>query len=457
MIEKVKNIINQYHMLSRGDSVLLALSGGADSVCLLEVLLLLKEEYELTLFAAHMNHNLRGEESDADENFVRMLCKEKNIPLFVKSVEIKKIAERKKQSTELVAREERYHFFEEVSEENHIQKIATAHNANDNAETVVFRLIRGTGISGLTGIPAVRGKIIRPLLFVNREEILPFLNANQLSYRIDSTNEENIFTRNKIRHKILPIAKEINPGFVETIAGFTDRMRETQEFLEDAAKKEFQNIVRIKKEGLSLPFEDFKNLPEGIKFPLLSLCTQYFGENLSTVLFEEIKTLILHNTVSKQRIIHDLCIRTGYGELIMEKMEKNSKSEFYCKELILPTGEMVSKRGKYRIAYALEEKNTEIVQKKLNTVYLDYDKIEDKIFVREREKGDIYFLNHDSGTKTLKKMMIDKKIPCKDRDEIPIFVSGGEILYIYGFPISEKIRANSDTKKILSIEISEVL
>ena len=213
LITKAEAAIEKYKFLSGGDSVIIALSGGADSVTLLSVLNSLKEKYNLKLYAAHLNHGIRGEEADNDEKFCKILCENYNVQLFVKHIDVPKLCAEQKISAELCGRNERYKFFDELSAKLNA-KVATAHTASDNAETLLFNLCRGSSLAGAAAIPPKRGNIIRPLITLTRNEIESYCAENSLSYVTDSTNMSDSYTRNKIRHKVIPALKEVNPQIV---------------------------------------------------------------------------------------------------------------------------------------------------------------------------------------------------------------------------------------------------
>ena len=232
--DKILTAIKQYDMLGDCKSVTVALSGGADSVTLLHSLKTLEKELGTELSACHVNHNLRGEESDGDEAYVRQLCQELEVPLKVFSVDVTGSVT-KHQSTEERARELRYEAFEKMSQAFG-SKVATAHNACDNAETVLLNMLRGTGLKGLCGIPTVRDYLIRPLILCTRDEIEGYCEENGLRYVTDSTNASTAYTRNKIRLELMPKLLEINPSLYEGIGRMTFALSEDSRFLEDMAK-----------------------------------------------------------------------------------------------------------------------------------------------------------------------------------------------------------------------------
>ena len=220
LITKTEAAIKKYDLLSGGDSVIIALSGGADSVTLLSVLNSIKEKYNLKLYAAHLNHGIRGEEADNDEKFCKVLCENYNVQLFVKHIDVPKLCTEQKISAELCGRNERYKFFDELSAKLNA-KVATAHTASDNAETLLFNLCRGSSLAGAAAIPPKRGNIIRPLITLTRNEIESYCAENSLSYVTDSTNMSDSYTRNKIRHKVIPALKEVNPQAESAMLAFS--------------------------------------------------------------------------------------------------------------------------------------------------------------------------------------------------------------------------------------------
>ena len=231
----IKNNLLKYNRLLNDNKVMVALSGGADSVCLLYLLLEIKDEFNIILEACHVNHMLRGEQSDADEQFVRDLCKKLDIPLHVQRIDVKAL-QKKHQSLEEAAREARYSYFAETGN-NSI--IATAHNADDNAETVLLNILRGTALKGLCGIPDVRGNIIRPLLEVTREEIITFLTEKSIPYVTDESNLSDEFTRNYLRIHVMPLLLRLNPSLLSAVTRMTDILRLDEEYLNEIAKNSY--------------------------------------------------------------------------------------------------------------------------------------------------------------------------------------------------------------------------
>ena len=240
METKVRYAIEKYGMLKEGDTAVVGLSGGADSCALLLALLALKDSLGINIEACHINHNLRGEESDGDELFVRTLCAERGVPLTVFSIDVRGAAQ-KHESTEETARKLRYEKFAEMCRNG--SKLATAHTASDNAETVLMNMIRGTGTKGLAGIPPVRDMFIRPVIFCTREDTEEYCRQNGIEFVTDSSNLSDDYTRNRIRHKLIPLLEEFNPSFIAAVTRMTEAVGDDSAFLDEYSEQAAQKCV----------------------------------------------------------------------------------------------------------------------------------------------------------------------------------------------------------------------
>ncbi|MBR4949837.1 MAG: tRNA lysidine(34) synthetase TilS [Clostridia bacterium] len=442
MEEKVFNYITENSLLEKGDTVLVALSGGSDSVALISVLLYLREKLSLTLFAAHVNHNLRGEDSLNDENFVRKLCKDHNIPLFVKSVDIEKISKEKNLGTEECARDERYKFFYEVSKEKGISKIATAHNKNDNAETVLFNLLRGSGLSGLSGIPCKRDNIVRPLLCVSKEEILKYLLEKEQTFVTDKTNFETDYTRNKIRLNVFPLLSEINGGFINNIYRCSQSLKEDEEYLSEISKKELKKIANGKK----LSIDGLKNLPLSIlNRVILIFYKENFNKSPDFTDIKLIREMVFNGRTSMKLDLSEKisCVR-GYDFIEFFEEEKKAVADF-CYEISHKVFiEEVSKT----VSITKVENINNFVTKNL----YDCDKICGMLKARKRKAGDYFTL---SMKKSLKKLFIDKKVPREDRESAIVIADEKGVVFVEGFGVSKEYRVDKDSKNIGYIEIEK--
>lgn len=264
MKEKVLGTIKKYNLIENGDKIVIGVSGGPDSIALLNVLLEIKNEniINFDVVVCHINHMIREEAND-DEEYVLNFCKKYNIEFYARRIEIEKIAKESKIGTEEAGRNARYEFFNEILERTSSNKIATAHTSNDNAETVLMNIIRGSGTSGLKGIEVKRDNLIRPLIECNREEIEKYCEENELDPRIDKTNFENIYTRNKVRNMLIPYIKEnFNPNIIEGINKLSDLSKQENEYLERETEKAYKKIlISAKNNEIILDLNQF-NLQE---------------------------------------------------------------------------------------------------------------------------------------------------------------------------------------------------
>lgn len=264
--EEVLKTIRKYNLIENGDRIVIGVSGGPDSICLLHILSELRKELEIEIFVAHINHMIR-EVADQETEYVKNFCEKIGVECFVKKENIIELSKKQKKGTEEVGRNVRYDFFEEVLKKTNSNKIATAHNSNDRAETVILNILRGSGISGLKGIEPIRNKkYIRPLIDTNREKIEKYCEENKLEPKYDETNNETVYHRNKVRNEIIPyIKKEFNQNIIETINRLSEVAQEENEYLEEITKKTYENLIIEKQENIILNLKKFNVLDLVIK------------------------------------------------------------------------------------------------------------------------------------------------------------------------------------------------
>ena len=268
--EEVLKTIETYNLIEKNDKIVIGVSGGPDSICLLHVLYGLKEKLGIEIVVAHVNHMLR-DVADLETEYVQSFCKKLGIECYVKKADILEISKTQKKGTEEVGRQVRYDFFDEVAKKTNSNKIATAHNSNDRAETVILNILRGSGLSGLKGIEPIRdNKYIRPLINTDRQDIENYCNDNKLEPKYDKTNNENIYTRNKVRNTVIPyIKKEFNPNIIKTINRLSSLATEENEYLQAITKQEFENLLIEKTENIILDSHKFNSLNLVIKRRLI--------------------------------------------------------------------------------------------------------------------------------------------------------------------------------------------
>lgn len=268
--EEVLKTIETYNLIEKNDKIVIGVSGGPDSICLLHVLYGLKEKLGIEIVVAHVNHMLR-DVADLETEYVQSFCKKLGIECYVKKADILEISKTQKKGTEEVGRQVRYDFFDEVAKKTNSNKIATAHNSNDRAETVILNILRGSGLSGLKGIEPIRdNKYIRPLINTDRQDIENYCNDNKLEPKYDKTNNENIYTRNKVRNTVIPyIKKEFNPNIIKTINRLSSLATEENEYLQAITKQKFENLLIEKTENIILDLHKFNSLNLVIKRRLI--------------------------------------------------------------------------------------------------------------------------------------------------------------------------------------------
>lgn len=430
ILKIAEKTVKMHGMLKENDRVLVGLSGGADSTALLHVLCELKDEYNLCIAAAHINHNLR-ETADRDMNFCKELCKKLGVEFYCLNTDIKSGAEKEGMSCELYARQVRYDYFASLG----YDKIATAHNKNDVAETLLFNFMRGTTVKGLSGIPYKRGNIIRPLLDIKKEDIVEFCRESGIEFVTDETNLEAIYTRNKIRLNFIPeIEKEINPGFVDVVTKNARLFYEDSEFLDNLAKKAYDGeITKEKLDSLEMP----------IKRRILQLYWKEVAEdnkNLPVSYIDDILMILEKgNTGSKIDLPCFFEAIVEYGKLIIRK--KNDKVSFEYK--IYPD----------TILNICEIGKTVCIRKtdKDGDIYLDGT---EALTVRNRRSGDVFYPVGMNGKKKLSDYFTDKKISSHFRDKVPIILKDGEIISVGNLRADR--RFYDKTKTAYKIEIKEV-
>lgn len=431
LYDKIFNTIKQKSLIPEGSTVIAALSGGADSVCLTEVLYTLQDRLGFTLECAHVNHNLRGDESDGDEGYVRELCKKLGIPLHVKSVDVYAMA--KGRSLEDAARQARYDFFDELSQKQNVI-IATAHTLNDNAETFFINLLRGSGSRGLCAIPQKRQNIIRPLLFTKRDEIIAHLEAVGLDYRTDSTNADTVFLRNFLRHNVIP-QFEARDGvdIYNAIMRATENLQKESEALDIWASSVNE-----------LSVDTLCTLPDAVLFRVLSNAIEKeHCTALTHVMFEKIK-LLLKRPSAKQQLCGTLFAKNRGGKI--EFINRAPKSSA---EVCLSDGQNELEDKIILI------KNTKEIYNTLTKATLNCDKITNTLIARTRRDGDKFVSAKRKCTTNLKKLLINDKVPQEKRDRLTVIADGENLVFVEGYGVSAHYKATADDKNTICIEIKE--
>lgn len=461
-VEKVRRTIEKHHMLEKGDRVVVGLSGGADSSALLEALYLLKEQYSLSLFAAHINHGIRGEEADNDEAFAESLAKQRDIPFLCLKADAPAYAKEHRIGLEEAGRRIRYDYFESCAKGG---KIATAHTLSDNAETVLLHLSRGAGTKGLCGIPPVRGNIIRPLIECSRDEVEDFCKKRSLDFVTDSTNLCDDYSRNFIRNNIMPLFKKLNPGFERAVSrsaaiaageqGFIERA--AQKALSDCAEKPFPQDAQ----NTTDPLDTAKllSLDEGLRMRVLKLFLEGLFKK-STVDYSLVSRL--NDSLDTGKAIN---LRDGKKAVFKDgrltvACQKDPLPQPFYKKIDLSKGDAVifakGKRVEIRRGEKFEKAEINGCQK-INSLLsynvLDRDKISNTVILRTRLSGDKITLKKRGCTKTLKKLWNEKKFTEKQRQSFLILESDSALVLSEPDGVNAGYEADKNTKNILSVKI----
>lgn len=447
--QAVINTVNNYNMISMGDSIVVGVSGGADSVALLALLCSLREKMKLTLTVVHVNHGIRGDEAKRDENYVFSLCNYLNVECIIKQCDVVSISKNEKISLELAGRNERYKAFYEIAKEKSANKIAVAHNKNDSAETILIKLTRGCSLNGLRGISPINGIIIRPLIETSRQDIENYLASKSISYVTDSTNNENIYTRNIIRNCVIPQLEKINPGFINTLYANSKNISCDDDFIENCAAKYYEKCVLVSNESVIVKFPDTEILDNAVKKRILLYAYSKINGDKNDIEQKHIDILINASSTGKiYNISGDVSVATEYGKLIFRKNNTLQKACDYC----ISIGDVNGREygvNNIRIKFELID-NTGMRDK--NCIYVDYGKLfGKKLILRNRRDGDKFIPYGMNSFKKLKKFFIDLKIPKQIRDTVPILCADDEIAAVIGYRVDNRYITNDKTKIILKI------
>lgn len=442
MLQKFKKFIADNNLVKPGDRILLAVSGGIDSM----VMIHLFRQLDNKVGIAHCNFSLRGMESDKDEEMVSIFASEHNIDFYSIRFETKAFAGKHGLSVQMAARELRYRWFEEIRIENRYDSIALAHNLNDNIETLIINIIRGTGIAGLTGMKPAVNRIIRPLLFANRQEITDYCNDHRIMFREDMSNADTKYLRNKIRHLIIPVLKEINPSVESTLNETADR---------------FTGINQIVTEYISMVRENVSELRDGFITFNISLLKQYIDNK--TVIFELFKPFCI-NDVPLNDLIHVIKGRTG-GQIFTRthRILKNRNEIIVSGISILDEAPRVIEdlQDFDQVPEILSARSVSITDRfeiphRPHCACIDSNKIKFPLLIRKWEPGDCFYPFGMKHKKKLSDYFIDNKYSRFDKKNALILESDGKIVWIIGDRIDNRFRITRSSKKALLINSIDI-
>ena len=452
MQEKVWKYIQEHHMVKDGDRIIAGVSGGADSVALFCLMEKFRERCLFDFCVVHVNHNLRGQEALRDAAFVRQMCRDRQVEYFEYSVDVKKTARERKLSCEEAGRILRMEAFQEQMRRWNGTKIALAHHRNDLAETMLHHLCRGSGLRGLCGILPVQGEKIRPLLCLEREEIEQYLKEQKIAYVTDSTNDTDDYTRNRIRHQVLPVLEaQANQRTVAHMAEASDKFQKIEGYLQRQAKKLLEECRRADRQPGFLDARLFEAEPILQEYVILlhleQICKK--RKDVTSVHVGEILSLAKKPVGKYVQIPGNYCVVRLYDGILLEKQQKKEAEE--KREIFLKPdaqGHFCEESVSLRI---FPNEGRKIPQKRY-TKWLNYDKMSNDLCLRTRQSGDYLVVNPAGGRKKIKDYFIDSKIPRQMRDQIPLLAIGQEIVWVVGYRISEAYKVTEHTKTILEIE-----
>lgn len=461
MVNKVLKFVKKNKILEYGDSVILGISGGADSICMLYVMKELETTLGITLNVVHVNHHIRGEDAQRDADYVRNVCDNLGVRFVQIDVNIPEMVRESGMSEEEAGRVARYNAFYKIAREWKADKIAVAHNLNDNSETILFNLFRGTGIKGMAGIPSRRDMIVRPLLCCTRKEIEDYLHQHNIAFCTDITNTTTEYSRNKIRLELLPYIKEnINEKAEYNIVNAAENLAEISDFLDKEGKRAYDDYV----EGNVFKEQGFRLHP-AVQNQIIRLMIEKQAGKLKDVTRSHILSVIaLKNMNVSKRInlpYHLIAERVYDGITIKQNNLKDEKKDI--REVLIENGE-IFENEKFDIQKILvqdlcktpeiKEFNTQNVEELVCTKWLDYGKIQG-LTLRNRQKGDYIVIDDKGHRKKLKDYFINEKIPRDKRDDILLLADGSHVVWIIGYRISSYYKITESTSEIIKITYKE--
>jgi tRNA(Ile)-lysidine synthase len=471
LTKKVNKTIERFGMLKPGDRVVVAVSGGPDSVCLLSVLQALAKNLDLALHIAHLDHMFRGKESANEALFVADLANKSGIPSTIEKTDVPAFCRERGLSSQEGARRARYGFLQRIAQKIGAARIATGHTADDQAETFLMRLIRGAGVAGLSAIPPVRENIIRPLIEVTRNEVQEYVKENSLIFVTDPSNTSPVYTRNRIRLDILPVLKRFNPRIIETLSSEAALLRDEDEAMEACLATFSPGVIIREEAGVILNREKFNALPQAFKRRLLRKAvdlavTEPSGLSspetrpLSSVQIDEaLAFMAVARTGRTMRLPFNITIEREYEKFIVSL--QTDVNEF-SRVLALPGITTIPELGMEVEISILETRDEgqrtgeEREENYLWQAEFDYDKIRSPLLLRSRLRGDWFCPAGMGGkSKKIQDYFVDEKVPRRKRDAVPLLVSGDDMLWVVGLRTDGRFLPGAETKRFLTVTVRD--
>lgn len=456
MFEKVRNTISEHSLLAAGDSVLVALSGGPDSVALLHLLSRLQKEMELNLAAVYVNHQIRLRAAKKEERFCRELCDKLGVELTIVREDIPALARLKKKGLEEIARDFRYKTFESLAVEYGCNKIALAHHVDDRVETILFRILRGTGRTGLQGIPIKRGRIVRPFYHVTKREIISYLKRHRLKFCVDQSNMGSDFARNYIRNRLLvDIRRCLSPGVDAALLNLSETAHEEEAFLEGIVRKAQKKIARATVGGkIELDLKLFVGYNIWLRRRLLRHCLTELSpdgrapdrtvvERLDKICMTGGKGLSLPDAVQAVRAGSKLLLYREEHCAYIEELQPGKTCRLPCLRLNLRCALPAAFGGSLKMT------------KRSRRVWINWEKLTPPLVVRNIRRADRFVPLGMKGTKKIGDYLTDRKVAGVYRDEIPVVCDQKGIVWLVGFEIADRVKIDTSTNRVIRIEVIE--
>ena len=452
--QKTLGFIDGNHLIEKGDKVLVAFSGGADSVFLLAFLLKFKRRLRIELSAFHLNHKLRGKAAEEEEKFCADFCKKNKVEFHSTSREIKSIAKKKKISIEEAGREIRYSELLKAAEKYKANKIATAHNAGDNVETILLNFVKGAGIKGLTGIPVRRKNIIRPILSLNSDEIRKYLKANKIAYKVDKSNLDNDYERNFLRNEIIPKLKQrLNPRVEEKISNAATILKDVNSFIEKQINQLARNAISFDGKELDINLRKISKIDFSIRNIFLkSILEENFNIDLDSENIQSLSELIDSQTGSMIQLKEQVVAFKERDFLIISRHSKKSHQGISKKIRI---GQKLEVDGNWISIEEINRKNVKFINDK-SFEFISGDKLKNIFKIRNWKAGDKFQPIGLKGTKKISDFLSDEKVSSKSKKGNLVLTNSGKIVWVVGLRIDERFKVTRTTRKILKLTLNKV-
>lgn len=461
LFNQIKRAIDCHHLVEKGDRLIVGVSGGVDSMVLLHLLNTCREAFDLSLIVAHVNHGLRPVESEKEAELVQEEAARLGLPFEYGQFNVKEFQKKGGLSPQDAARRVRFHFFDDLLQRHHAQKIALGHHADDQVETFLLRLIRGSGLQGLKGMLPIRdGKVIRPLLGVWEEEIQSFAMEKKIPFLSDSSNLKRDYLRNRIRLALIPLMeREYQPNFKEILLRTSNILREEDDYLEKGAEAAYQKVVREERETLSFKFSEYQSLHQAIQWRVIKkILGRIYDRGVAVEEGEWSDVNEMHRKLHQSspsfllELPRGAWVEKRYDAVLLGKGKLKPFLPFDV-ELISPGRTIIREIGKEVVIEETDRDKFKNYRGPLNTALMDYGSLQFPLRMRNFRPGDRFYPLGAKGTQKLKNFFIDHKIPKFERPQVPLLVSGEMIAWIVGYRIDERVKITEKTRKVLAVKV----